>query len=99
MALKLKDFDYKKFLLERGEQIGVGAAILITALMVVFGLLLPAFSTKSAGANAGDLSKQSKDKSQQLASAAPSTEERAKLASWDPRLRTDRKTDAEDPAN
>src|SRR5262245_8262524 len=97
MAFKLKDFDFKKFMLERGEQVGLGVAVAIASLMVVFGLFIPAFSTKSAGANAGDLNTQSQQKKQQMENAAPSAEERAALASWANRLPTDRKTDAEDP--
>jgi hypothetical protein len=97
MAFKLKDFDFKQFLLERGEQVGLGVAVAIASLMVVFGLFIPAFSTKSAGANAGDLNSQSQQKKQQMEGAAPSPEERVALASFPKSLRTDRKIDAEDP--
>src|SRR5262245_15119448 len=97
MAFKLKDFDFKKFMLERGEQVGLGVAVAIASLMVVFGLFIPAFSTRGASANAGDLNSQSQQKKQQMESAAPSEQERVALASFPKSLRTDRKTDAEDP--
>jgi hypothetical protein len=97
MAFKLKDFDYKQFLLQRGEQVGLGVAIAIASLMVVFGLFIPALSTKGAGTNANELNSQSQQKKQQMEGAAPSADERLALASFPKSLRTDRKTDAEDP--
>jgi hypothetical protein len=41
MKMNLKDFDYKQFLLEKGEQVGLGIAVALMVLMLLFSLFMP----------------------------------------------------------
>jgi hypothetical protein len=39
--MSLKEFDYKQFLLEKGEQVGLGVAVTLMVLMLIFNLFMP----------------------------------------------------------
>lgn len=39
--MSLKEFDYKQFLLEKGEQVGLGVAVTLMVLMLIFSLFMP----------------------------------------------------------
>lgn len=58
MAKKL-DFDYKAFLLQYGERIGLGVALFVLGLLLIFGLFWPGSGvfSGSPGKNAQDLDK------------------------------------------
>ncbi len=62
MKLNLKEIDYKQFLLEKGERVGVGVAVALMVLLIVFGLLWPShgFFSGSPVEKAGELDKASK---------------------------------------
>src|SRR5579883_594272 len=39
--MSLKEFDYKQFLLEKGEQVGLGVAVTLMVMMLIFNLFMP----------------------------------------------------------
>jgi hypothetical protein len=39
--MNLKEFDYKQFLLEKGERVGLGVAVTLMVLMLIFSLFMP----------------------------------------------------------
>src|SRR5258707_9685286 len=55
--MAMKDFDWKKFLLERGERVGLYVAGGIAVLLLLFNLFMPGkgFFSGSPSANANDL--------------------------------------------
>jgi hypothetical protein len=61
--MNLKDFDYKQFLLEKGEKLGVAIAGTVMVLLIVTGLFLPShgFFSASPKKNAEELSSVAKN--------------------------------------
>ncbi len=55
--MNLKEFDAKQFLLEKGERVGLGIAVALMVLMLVFSLFMPSrgFFSGSPAANAKPL--------------------------------------------
>jgi hypothetical protein len=41
LDMNLKEFDYKQFLLEKGERVGLGIAVTLMVLMLIFSLFMP----------------------------------------------------------
>jgi hypothetical protein len=94
----LKNFDAKQFLLQRGEQVGLGVALAIMALMVTCGLFWPGNGLfgPSASANADDLKKKNDQASNYLRNNRPSEQELEKLSKADPKLMAQAKFKPED---
>jgi hypothetical protein len=61
--MNLKEFDYKQFLLEKGEQVGLGVAVTLMVLMLIFSLFMPSkgFFSGSPKEKAAKLEKDSKE--------------------------------------
>src|SRR5437773_6729148 len=55
--MALKDFDFKQFMLDKGERVALAAAGFFMALLVIFGLIINGLGSGSASANAEDLTK------------------------------------------
>src|SRR5262245_47687001 len=94
----LKNFDAKQFLLQRGGQIGLGAAVAIMALMLTCGLFWPGNGLfgPSASANADDLKKKNDTASNFLRNNRPGEQELEKLTKPDPKLMAQAKFKPED---
>jgi hypothetical protein len=71
--MNLKEFDYKQFLLEKGERVGVGVAVALMLLFVVYGLLWPShgFFSGSPKDKADALNKVTKDVNNKLSNSEP----------------------------
>jgi hypothetical protein len=72
--MSMKDFDWKKFFLEKGEKVGIGVAGGLMALLVLTGLFLPGhgfFTAAGPAKNAKDLDDLSKDLKNKLATNKP----------------------------
>ena len=52
MKLSLKDFDYKQFLIQKGERVALGIAVALMAMMVLISGIKTAFGGGSASSNA-----------------------------------------------
>src|SRR6266849_2113793 len=68
MALKF-DFDWKEFLMQKGEKIGLGLGVAVLGLMLVVGLK-GAFSA-SPSSNAADLNKKTAEANRKLKENQP----------------------------
>jgi hypothetical protein len=55
--MALKDFDFKQFMLDKGERVALAAAGFFMALLVIFGLIINGLGSGSASANADELTK------------------------------------------
>ena len=96
--MALKDLDWKQFLRDKGERIGLGVAVGLAVLMIVFYLLLGnGVLGQSTSKTAGDIKKKADDKSQLITTNQPSFDEKVRLARVDPRLLQLAKNPAEDP--
>jgi hypothetical protein len=86
--MKLKEFDMKQFLLQKGERVGLWVAVGITGLILLFWLFWPGrgLFSGSASANADALKKKANDLRQRLNSAAPTDQQRDELKKLDPNL-------------
>jgi hypothetical protein len=73
----LKDFDYKKFLIEKGEQVGLGVAVGVMALTVILGSVI-ALTAGSPKDNAEKLEEGTKKIKNSLETAKP-TDDYAKV--------------------
>jgi hypothetical protein len=71
--MKLKNFDYKRFLLEKGERLGLGIAGGIGLLLIIVGLFLPKHGifTDSPTVKAADLEKITKEVDGNMKRASP----------------------------
>ena len=49
--MKLKDFDYKQFLIQKGERVALGVAVGLMAMMILVSGLTTVFGGSSAGSN------------------------------------------------
>ena len=72
--MNLKEFDYKQFMLEKGERVGLGVAVSLMVLMLIFSLFMPkkGFFSGSPSKNAEALSSGSKQLDSALNTAQPS---------------------------
>jgi hypothetical protein len=72
-AMSLKEFDAKQFLLEKGEQVGLGVALTLMVLMLILSLFLPSkgFFSGSPGAKAKELNNSTKQLEDALATRQP----------------------------
>lgn len=71
--MNLKEFDYKQFLLEKGERVGLGVAVTLMVLMLIFSLFMPSkgFFSGSASKNAETLASGAKQLDNALNTAQP----------------------------
>src|SRR5438552_1169711 len=99
MALKLKEFDFKQFLLEKGERVGLYAAGGIAFLIIVLSLFLPGrgILSPSPKKSAEEIKGAAQQKKTLVASAAPSDTEKKQLREVDPTLLKQASTLAQDP--
>jgi hypothetical protein len=70
LNLKLKDFDYKQFFLQRGEWIGLGVVLLIVLPVMTSGLI-KAFSAGSPAGKARDFNALTKSAEARIAASVP----------------------------
>jgi hypothetical protein len=98
--MAMKDFDFKQFLLQKGERVGLYAAGAIALLMIVLSLFLPGKGLFSASprTSANEIASAAKDKRQQVASAAPDSATAEQLRKVDPQLQKQASSVPEDPA-
>src|SRR4051794_7437182 len=75
--MRLKNFDAKQFLLEKGEFVGLYTAGGLAALMLLCGLFWPGygFLGNGASANAGVLKKETESSWAKLRNATPPTDD------------------------
>ncbi len=71
--MNLKEFDAKQFLLEKGERVGLGVAVTLMVLMLIFSLFMPSrgFFSGSPSKNAEVLESGSKQLQTALNTAQP----------------------------
>lgn len=71
--MSLKEFDAKQFLLEKGEQVGLGIALTLMVLMLIFSLFMPSkgFFSGSPAAKAEPMNQGAKDLQNALATRQP----------------------------
>lgn len=71
--MNLKEFDYKQFLLEKGERVGLGVAVTLMVLMLIYSLFMPSkgFFSGSSSKNAETLTSGSKQLDNALNTAQP----------------------------
>src|SRR5262245_42730148 len=70
----MKDFDYKQFLLEKGERVGLGVAAAFGALLIVFGLV-SGLSGGSASGTQAQIDKERTSAKNRIDIAAPNPED------------------------
>jgi hypothetical protein len=99
--MALKDFDYKQFLLEKGERVGLYVAGGLGILLIFLSLIWPggAIFHASPKPAAKELRDSAQDKQQRVAMAAPQGKEIDDLRRVDPQLLKQASSVAEDPAN
>jgi hypothetical protein len=99
--MALKDFDYKQFLLEKGERVGLYTAGGLGLLLIFLSLVWPgkAIFNASPKPEAEKLTKAAQEKNAAVQNAAPSDQEKVDLRKVDPQLLKEASTVAEDPAN
>jgi len=102
--MAMKDFNFKQFLLEKGERVGLYAAGGIALLMIVLSLFWPhkGLLSDSPKASAEAITKVAKDKKDQAGTAgpgtlAPSDAEKKNLREVDPQLQKQAGSVAQDP--
>jgi hypothetical protein len=69
-----KEFDFKKFLLEKGERVALWAMVGIMALLIVMGVFVNGFSKGSASGNSSDINKLSEACKNALGNSQPNEE-------------------------
>jgi hypothetical protein len=99
--MALKDFDYKQFLLEKGERVGLYTAGGLGFLLIFLSLVWPgkAIFNASPKPEAEKLTKAAQEKTAAVQNATPSEQEKVDLRKVDPQLLKEASTIAEDPAN
>src|SRR5271157_651962 len=102
--MAMKDFDFKQFLLEKGERVGLSAAGGIALLMIVLSLFWPhkGLLSESPKKSAEAIAKVAKEKKDQAGTtgpgtAAPSDAEKKNLREVDPQLQKQAGSVAQDP--
>src|SRR5262245_21547457 len=91
--MALKDFNFKQFLVDKGERAALAAAGFFMALLIVFGLVINGLGSGSASANADELTKLKNSGKQNFDNSRPQPE----LANVDPDLLRAGKIDQLDP--
>jgi hypothetical protein len=71
MKLNLKDFDFKQFLIQKGERIALWAMVLVMAVLIVFGVFINGFSRGSSSGTASDITKLNDTAQSALKSSRP----------------------------
>src|SRR5690242_16472356 len=99
MALKLKEFDFKGFLLEKGERVGLYAAGGIALLMVILSLFLPGkgLLSPSPKKSAKDMTDLAATKKNDVVNAKPSASDAEELRKVPGELQKQAGGVAEDP--
>src|SRR5947209_7052214 len=71
--MAMKDFDFKSFMLQKGERVGLWTCVGLGAAFLILSLFMPGkgFFSGSPSANAGDIKNKSKDKQQLILNARP----------------------------
>src|SRR5947209_12897886 len=71
--MALKDFDAKQFLLQKGEQVGLGVAVFLMVVLIICNLFLPGngFFSGRPSAKVADLATPTKTVASALQSATP----------------------------
>ncbi len=97
--MALKDFDYKQFLMDRGERIGLYTAGGLAVLFIFGSLVWPgkALFNASPKENTNVLLSKAKEKTSQVQTLTPTADEEAKLRFVDPQLQKQAATVALDP--
>jgi hypothetical protein len=72
--MSLKEFDYKRFLLEKGERVGLGVAVTVMVLMLIFNLFMPSkgFFSGSPATRAKELKNDTEQLENALRAGQPS---------------------------
>jgi hypothetical protein len=75
--MSLKEFDAKQFLLEKGEQVGLGVAVTLMVLMLIWNLFVPphGFFSGSPATKAKELNKNTEDLENALRTRMPSKQD------------------------
>jgi hypothetical protein len=83
-----RDFDFKQFMLQKGDKVGMGVAAGLAVLLLFLGvfMLFGKEGSLSPGRNAENLNKASADREQKINSNQPSESERVALSKVDPEL-------------
>src|SRR5579885_3293265 len=99
MAMKMKEFDFKQFLLEKGERVGLYAAGGIALLMIILSLFMPhkGILSDSPRGRAEAISTIAQQKKRDVAQNAPSEEEAKQLRVVDPQLLKQASSASQDP--
>jgi hypothetical protein len=99
MAMKLKEFDFKGFLLQKGERVGLYAAGGIAVLIVLLSLFWPGkgLFSPSPKTSANEISQGAADKKSAVVRAAPSQAEAEELRKVPGELQKQASSVAEDP--
>lgn len=91
--MAMKDFDFKQFMIEKGERVALGAAAALMLFLVVMGLIVNGLGSGSASANAEDVNRLRTAGERALANSRPPEE----LVQIDPELLRAGKIDTLDP--
>jgi hypothetical protein len=80
------DFDFKQFMLQKGERVGLYVAAGLAVLLIVLGVLMLAGrdGSLSPGANAAGMQTITKEKEQKILNNKPSDQKLAELVAMDP---------------
>lgn len=73
MKLSLKDFDYKQFLIQKGERVALGIAVALMTMMVLISGIKTAFGGGSAGSNTADIKNLTDQAQAKLRDSTPPT--------------------------
>jgi hypothetical protein len=83
------NFDFKQFMLQKGERVGLYAAGGLAVLLIVLGIIMLAGrdGSLSAGANAADMQREKEQKDQKILTNKPSEQKLVELTTIDPVIR------------
>jgi hypothetical protein len=70
----LKDFDYRQFLIQKGERVALGVAVALMAIMILFSTLKTAFGGNSASTNAKEIKELSDQAARKMRDSTPPTD-------------------------
>ena len=89
--MAMKDFDFKQFLIQKGERVGLIAAGAIAVLLLLLFTILPSnkgLRSPGPGTSADLIIKTAKDKDNQLSVNKPTEDQVKSIVEVDPRLMT-----------
>jgi hypothetical protein len=69
--MKLKDFDYKQFLIQKGERVALGVAVALMSMMILVSGLTTVFGGSSAGSNTREIKDLADQAAKKLQTSAP----------------------------